>query len=155
LRFVLGLVLVACNATNGPSGPPGPVAVPNTAPTLAVDIGTGEISFEPLSDGGEVTLVHGPQGGFHIWTSVRVRDPNITDVHVNLRARHEDGSAAGPPSSAAVLLAARPDGAADATGMRNFITAKEAAGTHLFLRAEVISTDGRHGASERRVVLEP
>ncbi len=35
-----------------------------------VEVGTGEFQFETLSDGDVVTMVHGPQGGWHIWTSV-------------------------------------------------------------------------------------
>lgn len=154
-RWFLCCAIIACDSTNGPPGPPSPVAVPSTPPTLAVEVGTGDTSFRPLVDGGEVMLVYGSQGGFHVWTSVRVHDPSLIEAHVNLSARHEDGSAAGPPSSAAVRLVAGPDKTADATGMRNFIAAKEVAGTFLILRAEVVGTDGRHGASERRVVIGP
>jgi hypothetical protein len=36
-------------------------------------LGSGEIVFEPLVDGGEIAVVHGPQGGYHLVGSVRSR----------------------------------------------------------------------------------
>jgi len=53
--LILVLALLGC-------GPPEPT----------VDIGTGESSFEPLTDGQDVTLVRGSQGGHHMWMSLRV-----------------------------------------------------------------------------------
>lgn len=38
---------------------------------LIVELGTGEIGFEPLADYQEVPLVAGPQGGHHVWLSFR------------------------------------------------------------------------------------
>ena len=34
-----------------------------------LSLGTGEFHFEPLEDGAAVTMVNGPQGGWHVWTS--------------------------------------------------------------------------------------
>jgi hypothetical protein len=47
----------------------------------AIELGTGEIEFEPLSDGGEIEVVRGPQGGYHLLGSVRVAgiDPGNTE----------------------------------------------------------------------------
>jgi hypothetical protein len=42
-----------------------------TADPTAV-IGTGEYEWESLSPGDEITMVHGPQGGWHILGSVRI-----------------------------------------------------------------------------------
>jgi hypothetical protein len=36
-----------------------------------VEVGKGEDFFEPLDDGDSVTLVHGPQGGWHVTGAVR------------------------------------------------------------------------------------
>ncbi len=39
-----------------------------------VELGTGAERWEPLPrDGGELTLVHGPQGGWHVFGRVRLR----------------------------------------------------------------------------------
>ena len=40
-------------------------------PTIV--LGTGFFEFEPLKDNGSVSIVRGPQGGYHIWISVRGR----------------------------------------------------------------------------------
>ena len=42
-----------------------------TAQPTAV-IGTGEYAWEPLEPGDEITMVHGPQGGWHILGSARI-----------------------------------------------------------------------------------
>lgn len=46
----------------------------------AVQLGTGEVVFEPLVDGGEVLVVHGPQGGYHLVGSVRARGIEAGDA---------------------------------------------------------------------------
>jgi hypothetical protein len=43
---------------------------PNLAPDL--EIGTGEIAFVSLEDGDTMQIIQGPQGGFHLLTSLRV-----------------------------------------------------------------------------------
>ncbi|MBX7191964.1 MAG: hypothetical protein K1X94_07900 [Sandaracinaceae bacterium] len=41
-------------------------------PTEAsLELGTGTARFEPLSDGDEVPMTHGAQGGWHLWISAR------------------------------------------------------------------------------------
>ncbi len=37
-----------------------------------IEIGTGEIAFQALEEGGTIEVVKGPQGGYHIVSSVRV-----------------------------------------------------------------------------------
>lgn len=37
-----------------------------------VELGTGDTGFVPLADGDHVTMVHGPQGGWHVLASARV-----------------------------------------------------------------------------------
>ncbi len=58
--ILLLLSLVACPSTDD-SNPEGP----------AVDIGTGELEFEPLADGDELAIILGPQGGYHLEGSLR------------------------------------------------------------------------------------
>jgi hypothetical protein len=51
---------------------------PSTEPTgeglgpLMVELGSGEWEWESLDDGGEIPVIQGPQGGFHLLGSVRV-----------------------------------------------------------------------------------
>lgn len=56
------LTLAGCG-----DAPPGPVGEPE------VEIGTGMVSFLPLSDGQALDLVAGPQGGFHFHVHARMR----------------------------------------------------------------------------------
>jgi hypothetical protein len=47
-----------------------------------VEIGTGEEGFVALSPGDRVTMVHGPQGGWHVLGSVRMWNMGpIVDIH--------------------------------------------------------------------------
>jgi hypothetical protein len=39
---------------------------------VVIEVGQGELEFSMLSDGDEVMIVHGPQGGWHITGSIRV-----------------------------------------------------------------------------------
>lgn len=36
-------------------------------------LGTGVLGFQPISDGDRVPIVHGPQGGYHVWGAVLCR----------------------------------------------------------------------------------
>jgi hypothetical protein len=37
-----------------------------------LELGTGEYRFEELADAQQIELVHGAQGGYHVWASFRV-----------------------------------------------------------------------------------
>lgn len=47
------------------------VGVACSPPAPAFELGTGELEFEPLSDGDEILVIHGPQGGYHLLASLR------------------------------------------------------------------------------------
>ncbi len=72
------LILIGCG-----EGDPGKGGGGNTDPCKASDdleleVGTGATEFVELSSGGELELIHGPQGGYH--------------VEIGLRAAHLDNS---------------------------------------------------------------
>jgi hypothetical protein len=76
VRFVL---LAACAA----SACVGPPAHPAGAP--AVTLGTGDRSFIALDDGGPIQAFMGPQGGFHVFLTMRASglepgDPDVMPV---------------------------------------------------------------------------
>jgi hypothetical protein len=121
--------------------------------TLSVEIGTGVVRYEPLSDGPAVDVISGRQGGYHVWTSVRIRDLDLDHVRIDLSTRFEDdGKLAGPTSAVSAPLEAV-DGAHEHAGMTSFIDDPTAVrGRRLLLRAEVTSDDGRRGADQRVVV---
>lgn len=147
---LIAVVLAACG-TNGPP-PEQLAAIPDAAPTLLVDVGGGMLDFEELEDGQEVDLVYGPQGGFHVWTSVRVHDVTIGEARINLYARYEDGTNAGTPSRVATPLGEQPGGKRVVYGLRTFITdAAAARGKRIVLRVEVVASGDRHGAGQKVV----
>jgi hypothetical protein len=47
-----------------------------------IELGTGQDRFVPLEDGDAVDIVKGPQGGYHIWGSVRTfrMDPKNIEI---------------------------------------------------------------------------
>lgn len=141
--LVAALVVTSCEQTNG--------VPPSPAPPVVVELGTGDTSFEALPADGEVSLVFGPQGGYHVWTAVRVRDPGFDRGYVNLRASHAGGSVAGLPSSEGRRWVRTPDGTQEAAGLRMFVSDAFPPATRLTLRVEVVASDGRHGAVERPV----
>jgi hypothetical protein len=69
-----------------------------TAQDLTVEVGTGELEYEPLEDGDPVTLVYGPQGGWHIWFSVLTHFsesevkllPVVTETEMGVTVTPED-----------------------------------------------------------------
>ncbi len=63
-------------------------------PATTLEIGTGTWRFEPVADGGEVPLVYGAQGGWHLWLAIRVRgvaadSASLEVVHYPLASPHE------------------------------------------------------------------
>ena len=51
-----------------------------------LQVGTGTDSFSALNDGDAVTIIAGPQGGYHVWTALRARAPlDPTGVSIHLR----------------------------------------------------------------------
>ena len=68
---MLVALLGACSSHGGDSASDAARAECETAAPTAV-VGTGEYAWEPLEPGNEITMVHGPQGGWHILGSVRI-----------------------------------------------------------------------------------
>jgi hypothetical protein len=145
------LTLLSCAETDG-SPSLDLVPVPSTPPTLQVDVGTGTSDFVERADGDPVELVYGSQGGYHVWTAIRVHDERVPDVQVNLSTRLMDGTPAGPASRMVAVLSPPRDGARSAAGLRNFIeNAELVRGQRFVLRVEVVSGDQQHGFAERVV----
>lgn len=152
MLFVTATVLAGC-ATNGATSAD-LAPIPNTPETLTVDVGGGMLDYEELADGQDVDLVYGAQGGFHVWTSVRVHDGTVSEAQINLLSRYEDGAPAGPASRVATSLGAAPGGNRVVFGLRNFIDdAVRAPGKRIILRVEVVTEDQRHGAGEKIVTV--
>ena len=58
-----------------PDADAGPMASDDGGVLPLLELGTGTQSFERLSDGQSARVIAGPQGGFHLWASARIRSP--------------------------------------------------------------------------------
>ena len=129
--------------------------VPKTPSSIVVELGVGESSFGVIADGTPVSMTHGPQGGQHVWASVRLRDEGFGFVQVNLTSRYVDtGELAGESSGWMAELSTPMEGMRTHAGMKNYVSSLTRPRLVL-LRAEVVTPDGRHGADERTVMLSP
>jgi hypothetical protein len=55
--------------------------------TPSLEVGGGDASFEALAEGAPMTMVHGPQGGWHVAASVRLRNLSpIVALHYTIDA---------------------------------------------------------------------
>jgi len=90
--LVLALAQHACGET-APSDQDEPATL---------ELGTGSWRFEPLEDGQEVELVHGAQGGWHMWISLRVT--NIDVEHPNVQLAMEPADQSRPAQEVSIAL---------------------------------------------------
>lgn len=70
----LFVMLAACTGFKDDSGGNGGCAEGDPC----VEVGNGETSHAPLAEGDHVVMVHGPQGGWHIWGSLKTW--NLSDI---------------------------------------------------------------------------
>ena len=149
----VALLAVGCSS----EAPEDPVySADPSAGALLVETGVGYVDFIPVSDGDRVQVVMGPQGGYHIWTAIRVRAPALETVQVTFSTRFaSNGKEAGWPSRRMLKLPPQQDGRQDGAGLPNLVSDPNAVrDQRIVLRAEVIASDGRSGSAECVVVPE-
>jgi hypothetical protein len=131
-------------------------------------LGTGYFSFAPIVDQEAVSVVSGPQGGYHIWGAVRGRYLNPEEVMLQftltlieseelaqtIRVVVDLGSAEPPPGSGEAAPADAGDGWGDSTGIRLFVDPAEVAGRALRIEVEATDQDGRAARDVAVVVPE-
>ena len=125
---------------------------------LRVEVGGGLDEFSSLSDGGPVEVIYGPQGGYHIWTALRVWDLAAEWAQVTLTARLEsEGTEVGMRSAVRVVFpAAGLDGARDRTGLFSFVDDRDSIrGERVVIRAEVESCEQKYGYGFGEIVVVP
>lgn len=142
LLALAGLTLVAC-AGEEPAG------------ELAIELGTGEWQFEPLVDGQSVRLVHGAQGGWHVWTSVRTTGVDPEHVRLELGMRLADDPEADWDTSRIDVRMVE-DGDALAYLGYPFVVPRPACvvGRPLELRATLTDAHGRRGSDACMIVTD-
>jgi hypothetical protein len=101
--LVLPLLLAGCPAydtKSSDSGGDSPGATCDTAGTAlpaacacddaTVTIGTGDVSYVPVAAGAEVTMTHGPQGGWHVLGSAEMANLlPIVSIHYTITTQPE------------------------------------------------------------------
>lgn len=78
LTLVVSLALFAgCSPVGGvlPDSDAGVMTIEDAGMQPLLELGTGTQSFAPLTNGQMVTIIAGPQGGFHVWAAARTRAP--------------------------------------------------------------------------------
>jgi hypothetical protein len=81
------------------------------------ELGTGEAEFEPLAEGQEVPIIHGAQGGYHVWLSAQVLGLGAQRVAMTIETRRADGTL--PPETSNVVIPLSPS--AETAGMRELV----------------------------------
>ncbi len=97
MRGAPALVLALAVATVGAAGCGAPHAQTDMEPPpdggMTLTLGTlgPDGGYQPLTDGQDVTLVEGAQGGFHVWMQFKVDDPRAMHVEAVRMAHRRDG----------------------------------------------------------------
>ncbi len=69
-----------------------------------LELGSGEWQFEAIDDGTEVDMIHGAQGGIHVWVSMRATGLDPDRVHMELVTEKLDGTLAPETSEVDIRL---------------------------------------------------
>jgi hypothetical protein len=88
-----GLAALALAGCSDPGRPSSSDAEPCSA--LSVELGTGPEDgrgYLPLADGQRAPLVHGSQGGFHVWSNLRARDLCSTRLRIERLVTTAEGA---------------------------------------------------------------
>jgi hypothetical protein len=99
------------------------------------ELGTGEAEFEPLTDGQIVPIIHGAQGGYHVWLSAQVLGLDARRVSMSIETQRADGTL--PVETSHVTVALTPSTTTE--GMREMVG----------WPAILANPDGVHGAPLR------
>jgi hypothetical protein len=124
-----------------------------TPPVQNCEVGTGELAFIPLTDGAEVPISQGQQGGYHLFTSVRVHDiaPGVFGLRATV-ALAADGSMLGDGITLFQKYPAT-GGDIDAVGLTNFLTdPTDARDQEVIVAVDVVDAKGALCHDERMVI---
>lgn len=139
--------------------------VSEPTPGATAEIGTGEVSFEPLTDGQPLQIHTGMQGGFHFVAHARMTGMDPGDVNqpgepinpeTTFCAFREDDRTPVHLQPISYLIGYEPDGAGYALPSGRFLqlssaVAPDLAGTRIVVSIAVRDPSGVHAYSERVV----
>lgn len=110
ILVLIGAAQVRCSSTTPITDASVDLPLSGDRPAIAdpsLDLGAGQSAWEPMPDGSSVELIHGPQGGYHLFA--RIREQLLgNDVQVTFRVTPIDGGTAiNDPSDRIRLLEGR------------------------------------------------
>lgn len=121
------------------------------------EVGTGESAFEALGEGATVPLIHGPQGGYHVWIGVRHRGLGPGDIVLEYGAVDPvTGEGLMFPGLRAVEADVDPEAVSQAAGLVGFLLEDEPAvyaGRSITLEARGSDEAGNAMNDARSVVV--
>jgi hypothetical protein len=145
------LLLTAC------PGPPPELCTGSANGTFAFELGTGgSDAFEPLTEGSELPMHFGPQGGQHVFVALRSTEvaPGLAEMRVRF-TDPETGSERLPTLGAtAAFLDRAPGGGLQVTGL--MLTIDDPAKVldqPVRVEAHVVDAQCREGVDARTVVV--
>lgn len=128
--MVLTAVLVGCSEGDDGGGSETPLdAAACTAEDITLEVGTGKSGYVPLEDGDPVTMVHGPQGGWHVETGGRLLNSE-REIAIYPSIRSEDLEVTGDQQPAYQALADYEETTCEGVfyGVRTFVEATRDSG---------------------------
>lgn len=138
MRPTVAIVLMLTAAGCGSDGPP------------SAEVGTGAGQFEPLTDGEQVPIIHGLQGGYHVWGAVRAHN---LDGHALRLSFTLTPTAATAPYTSRNDVVDLTDG--EHAGTAVFLADPNAVrGQPCRLHLDATDTHGRTASSERTITPE-
>ncbi|MCZ7680880.1 MAG: hypothetical protein M5U28_19715 [Sandaracinaceae bacterium] len=121
---------------------------------LSVELGTGEAAFETMVGEPTLPLVAGPQGGHHVWISLRVAGASSDRVDLTVDVTRLEAPAPPAREPVRVQLEQREGGDAELVGWpAELVDPGCAIGERVAVRASVRDVDGSHGTDERMIVV--
>jgi hypothetical protein len=113
-----------------------------------VEIGTGSDHFVALADGDTVPIIHGIQGGYHVWGAVRARGVDPSGLRLRFTVWLTDGTDPVTTRTDRVDL----DGSGVHAGTAVFLPDPTVVRDHdCRLRVDITDVDGRTAGDERVV----
>ncbi len=121
--------------------------------TPGITVGTGAENYAPLSDGDEVHIARGLQGGTHIWGAVRAsRGLDPIQIELKYSVLKNGVEIGGEPSVFRINLIGHGE-FNEVAGLRGIVPDPEAvAGQELVLKIVATATGGRAAEHQRKVI---
>jgi hypothetical protein len=118
-----------------------------------IELGTGEYAYEPVEDGQDIPLIHGPQGGYHVWVGLRMRDMNPNGMRLDTAVELADtATPVGRPLFFRFTMFRGESGEFEYAGLPEQLEPAEVEGRAI--RIEVVATDrGGRTATDAMIAI--